>query len=317
MNSIGGYFELELSKGKEFHSNAIRLNTGRNALQIILIVKKFKSVYLPYYTCDVILEPFKKTNIPYKFYNIDKNFEPIFDYSTIKEDEGFLYTNYFGLKDNFISSLIENCKNLIIDNSQSFFSLPPKGIPTFYSCRKFFGVPDGAYLYLDEAPILDLPLDHSETRFAHLLKRIEYGPEAGYSDFKANDSSLSGQPIKKMSELTKALLSNIDYEFVRNKRKENFLFFQEELSEYNEFEINICKESIPMIYPFLTHKIGLREWLIKNKVFVAIYWPNVIKLISSDTIEYMYATNFIHLPIDQRYTKEQIKNIIALLMENQ
>ena len=120
-----------------------------------------------------------------------------------------------------------------------------------------------------------------------------------------------------MSELTKALLSNIDYEFVRNKRKENFLFFQEELSEYNEFEINICKESIPMIYPFLTHKIGLREWLIKNKVFVAIYWPNVIKLISSDTIEYMYATNFIHLPIDQRYTKEQIKNIIALLMENQ
>jgi hypothetical protein len=33
MQPIGGYFELELRKGKEYHTDAIRLNTGRNALE--------------------------------------------------------------------------------------------------------------------------------------------------------------------------------------------------------------------------------------------------------------------------------------------
>jgi hypothetical protein len=36
MNPIGGYFELELRKSDEYHKEAIRLNTGRNALKLIL-----------------------------------------------------------------------------------------------------------------------------------------------------------------------------------------------------------------------------------------------------------------------------------------
>jgi hypothetical protein len=31
--SIGGYFELELPCGEEYHQGAIRLNTGRNAFE--------------------------------------------------------------------------------------------------------------------------------------------------------------------------------------------------------------------------------------------------------------------------------------------
>ena len=161
MNSIGGYFELELPKGEEYHKNAIHLNTGRNALELILTIKQYKKVYIPYYTCDVILEPFDKLKIDYEFYSIDQNFEPLFSYDKIKENEGFLYINYFGLKDAFISSFLKNCKNLIIDNSQELYFLPKLGIPSFYSCRKFFGVPDGAYLYLEGDSEFDFPQDCS------------------------------------------------------------------------------------------------------------------------------------------------------------
>ena len=105
MSPIGGYFELELRKGEEYHKNAIRLNTGRNALELILKVGHYSKVYIPYYICDVILEPFHKLKIDYEFYSIDENFEPLFNYNTIKGNEGFLYTNYFGLKDLFISKL--------------------------------------------------------------------------------------------------------------------------------------------------------------------------------------------------------------------
>ena len=37
-------------------------------------------------------------------------------------------------------------RSLIIDNTQAFYEPPRKGAYNVYSCRKFFGVSDGAYL---------------------------------------------------------------------------------------------------------------------------------------------------------------------------
>ncbi|WP_129594606.1 hypothetical protein [Seramator thermalis] len=149
MNSIGGYFELELPHGEEYHKNAIRLNTGRNAFEYILRAKAYQKVYLPYYTCDVMLEPIQKLNIQFEFYSIDEFFQPIFDFSIIKDDEVFVYNNYLGICDNQVKEVAAKCKNLIIDNSQAFYSMPLPGVNTFYSPRKFFGIPDGAYLYTE------------------------------------------------------------------------------------------------------------------------------------------------------------------------
>ena len=157
--SIGGYFELELSRGEEYHSDAIRLNTGRNAFEYILRAKKYNKVYLPYYTCDVMLEPITKLNLDYEFYFIDSNFVPIFNYSNVQENEVFVYNNYFGICDEQTREVAPHCKNLIIDNSQAFYSKPIKGVDTFYSPRKFFGLPDGAYLYTDK--LLDFNLENA------------------------------------------------------------------------------------------------------------------------------------------------------------
>ena len=117
MSEIGGYFELEIRRESEYHFDALALNTGRNALELILKTKKYKKVYIPYFTCDAVLEPFEKTKTPYVFYSINKNFEPEFNYDSVGEGEGFLYVNYFGLKDSFISFLSSVCSGLIVDNS--------------------------------------------------------------------------------------------------------------------------------------------------------------------------------------------------------
>jgi hypothetical protein len=314
MSTLGGYFELELRKGEEYHKNAIRLNTGRNALELILKVKQYKKVFIPYYTCDVILEPFNKLKIDYEFYSIDEKFEPLFNFNKIKGNEGFLYTNYFGLKDSFISTLSLYCKNLIIDNSQAFYSLPKPGIPTFYSCRKFFGVPDGAYLYMVGISETDFPLDYSSQRFNHLLKRIEFGPEAGYNDSIANDNSFIGQPIKLMSRLTQALLCNIDYDKVIKARKQNFLFFQERLRKSNQLKLPDDQDFVPMVFPYLTaNGKNLKLKLIREGVFVATYWPNVTKDTKKGEYEYYLAEQNVCLPIDQRYDIKEMNNIIKIL----
>jgi hypothetical protein len=315
MNPIGGYFELELRKGEEYHKEAIRLNTGRNALELILKTKKYSRVFIPYFTCGVILEPFNKLAIDYEFYSIDKNLEPVFDFDKMKSNEGFLFTNYFGIKDLFIIDLSNKCKNLIVDNSHAFFSKPILNIPTFYSCRKFFGVPDGAYLYLDGKIDVNLPFDHSENRVAHLLKRIEYGAEDGYNDFKANEESLIGQPIKRMSKLTQAILSNIDYDFVRQKRRENFQMLHEKLGLLNKFEIKMPDESVPMVYPFCSEMHGLKQKLNEQKIFSPTYWLNVLEWANKNSLDYKYVEEIIHLPIDQRSTPVE-NNIIIKHFKN-
>lgn len=36
MKAIGGYFELELNDGHEWHASAMRLNTARNVFEYVL-----------------------------------------------------------------------------------------------------------------------------------------------------------------------------------------------------------------------------------------------------------------------------------------
>lgn len=61
--TIGGYIPLELSKGELYYPDLIALNTGRNALEYVLRIRKYTTIYLPYYTCEVLLEPLRKLNV--------------------------------------------------------------------------------------------------------------------------------------------------------------------------------------------------------------------------------------------------------------
>jgi len=313
MKEIGGYFELELRKGREYHLNTIQLNSGRNCLEYILRVRNYKKIYIPYFTCDVILEPIQKLGISYEFYSIDKQLNPILK-TELKIDEVFLYTNYFGIKTAKVTELASTIKNLIIDNSQAFFSIPMVGVDTFYSARKFFGVPDGAYLYTNARLEEEFEVDKSLDRVSHLLKRIDLGASNGYIDFKNNDLDLSGQPIKFMSKLTKSLLCNIDYEFVKERRIDNFNFLHKNLSDENELNFELVIDSVPMVYPFLTKRLDLKQKLINNKIYVATYWPNVPEWCNENQMENFLTNHLIHLPIDQRYNLEDIKFVVDLIL---
>ncbi len=314
MNPIGGYFELELRKGLEYHKDAIRLNSGRNAFEYILHAKGYRKVYLPYFTCDVMLEPINKLEIEYEYYHIDKQLDPIFNFERIDKSEAFVYINYFGIKRQTVQKLSNCCSNLIIDNSQAFFDKPSTGIDTFYSPRKFFGIPDGAYLFTDKLLQIKLPRDHSVARFSHLIKRIDEGAEAGYPDFRRNNDAIIGQPISIMSALTEALLRNIDYDKVIKIRKQNFMFMNKNFKETNELKMSEDQDFVPMVYPYLS-TIGenLKQNLIQKKVFVATYWPNVFDWCHENELEYSFAKHIIPLPIDQRYNEDELSTVIKIL----
>lgn len=313
MEPIGGYFSLELPLHEEYHKDAIRLNTGRNCLEYILRARGYKKVYIPYYTCDVVLEPFKKLGVPYEYYHIDIHFE-IRDRFTLKEGEALLYTNYYGLKQRYVEQLATKVGNrLIVDNTQAFYAKPVAGIDSFYTCRKFFGVPDGAYLYINKLLDLELEQDQSYERMLSLTKRIDLSPEAGYQDFRDVSKALVGQPIKLMSKLTQRMMQGINYERVAQQRRVNYLFLQNALGKENNVDLTLPEDAVPMVYPYLVPVKGLREKLIENKIYVARYWPSVLEYTTPDDIDYLLAFQMLPLPVDQRYGEEEMKQIIELL----
>lgn len=313
MRAIGGYFELEVKRGRHYHDNAIRLNTARNCFEYVLRVRDCRKVYVPFYTCEVMLEPIQKLGLDYQFYHINEQLEPAI-LPELGSDEVFLYTNYFGLKQNCVKRLSSFYgQQLIVDNAQAFYDMPIEGIDTFYSARKFFGVADGAYLYTNKPFFQVLERDCSFQRMSHLLKRLDLSAEEGYPDFRRNDDDLIGQDIKAISNLTDALLSGIDYTGSRRKRRDNYHCLDRELVESNGMRLVLDDEAVPMVYPYLADDSSLKKKLIDNRIYVATYWPNVFKWCRCGDWEYELADRMVFLPVDQRYDQNDMDRIIETI----
>ena len=315
MKAIGGYFELELRQGEHYHKDAIMLNSGRNCLEYILIARNLKRLYIPYYTCDVLLQPLKRQGVDYSFYHIDEKLDPS-DYPTLAEGEAFLYTNYYGLKQRTVEELATRYHDqLIVDNAQAFYAPRIDGIDTFYSPRKFFGVPDGGCLYTDSANDLVLEQDTTSwTRMTHLVKRIDLGPESGYQDFRDADDSLDNAPVLRMSKLTSRILESIDYQSIAEIRQENYMVLHEALKSSNKLVLDLEVDAVPMVYPYLSDDAGLRQRLIDNRVYVARYWPNVDKWAREGSYEFFMSSEMIPLPIDHRLTTKDINRILKIIL---
>lgn len=300
-DAIGGYFELELRKGEHYHKHALRLNTARNCFEYILRARRYTKVYIPYYTCDVMLEPLKKCNVDYVFYHINEQLEPVETF-ILMPNEAFLYTNYYGLKQRCVERLAkEYGKQLIVDNAQAFFAEPLLGIDTFYSARKFFGVADGAYLYTDAQLDMELEQDQSYQRMVHLLIRADVGAEAGYGEFRKNDDSLIDNPIRLMSNLTEKILCSIDYESAKQLRRRNYMLLAEQLGAKNGIHHTLDEDAVPMVYPFLTDDDTLRARLINKRIYVATYWSNIKEWCNGDMLENRLMELLLPLPINMTY----------------
>lgn len=321
MQAIGGYFELaDYEEGRNFpHQEGIMLNTGRNALEYILrSIGDVKGIYLPYYTCEVVLEPLKKLSIPWSFYHVNANFEIVEDIEP-KEGEYIIANNYFGIKDNYIQRLsVKYGNHLIVDCAQALFAKPIAGVKSFYSFRKFVGVADGGVAYIGntEGKVVEVygkecTVDHDK----HLFTRKHFGAEAGFAEYQQNETRLDNQPIRWMSDTTKRILDHINYDRVISKRRENFKFLHELLKERNFLQLpDLNSFSCPMVYPFVTKtNRELRKELIGNKIFVAKYWPNVHQLSNYET-EYTLANRVVAIPCDQRYGKVEMNRILGLII---
>lgn len=307
MTEIGGYFGLESLIHNEYYPNLIAVNNARNALLYILKAKKIKKIYIPYFLCDSVSSMCDREGYGYEYYNIGPDFMPIFD-RELENDQYIYIVNYYGQIDNVtINCLKEKYRNIIVDNVQAFFAEPVEGVDTVYSCRKFFGVPDGGYVSTNAMLDEKIDIDISKDRMAHILGRYEGNASDYYSDFKNNDGSFDKLELRYMSKLTHNILGAIDYEYVKRKREENFAFLAEMLGDKNPLG---AKSNVgPYAYPFyIKNGIKVKRALAEKKIYVPTLWPNVLDM--DGTLEKDYAENILPLPVDQRYSREDMERIV-------
>ena len=299
---IGGYLEFEHYFGQEYHTDCIKLNTARNALKYLIEARDIKKIWLPKWNCSAILETCKEQGLEVGFFDLDEAFLPVLPSEYQPSDYVYVVNYYDQLPGIHID-------HLIMDNVQAFFHKPQKGIDTIYTCRKYFGVPDGAYLYTEAKINRVLKQDCSYGRLDHLTGRLECSGAEFYNQYLNNEQNIDNLEMMKMSKYTENILKSIDYELVRKKRETNFCCLHERLKDINL--LNIQKPVGPFAYPLLIHNgAEIRKKMQEKKVYIAKLWPNVLS-----GREGYWAENILPLPCDQRYGEEEMNYIANCLIE--
>lgn len=309
---IGSFIELELKKCGEYFDdgpNTARLNSGRSGIYHVLRILKCSTIYLPYYLCPDVRNFLEEKLIRIKYYNINNDFEPILEKN--ESNSAVLIVNYFGIFSRQKLLLIkERYRNPIIDNCGAFFMQNLQECYNIYSCRKFFGVPDGSYVIGPNAGLTenDYMQDYSSDTSSFLLKRIEYGCSTVYQERMKNEERINKSGVLKMSLLTKSILCSLDYEFIKSKRMHNYKYVSQLYRTFNLISPDLIKEevSVPLFYPLVIKDKSLVEKLQSFGIYTGRRWIHVLKEVKKNSFEAFLTSYLVPIPVDQRYTEKEL-----------
>lgn len=306
---------MELTAGNSiYHDSAVKLTTGRACLAYILKILKPQKVYLPYYCCDALFEPMELMGIDYEFYTISEQLEIDKDYE-LKQGEYLIYCNFFGIKTNYTDGLVAQYGDkLIVDNTHAFFHKGFGDIYSFTSARKYFGVPDGAFLYGPDYPIATETIERNTSlSIIHNYHRLMGQQETAFKEFLEHEKSL-GSEIERISLASELLLTNVDYKAVRERRKANFEFYRTELSGINTLQIE-PSETEAFCYPLLLKQQIDRSILYPQQIYIPNYWMDTT--LRADSGEYPFtdklSRELLPLPLDHRYSQDDLQRVVRAI----
>ena len=310
MDIIGGFFGLDVPNYGNFpyaeSAHCAWLCSGRAAFECLLrSMPRPSRVWVPQYTCDTVLQPLHRMQLPVLRYELDEEWMPMLP-DDLRDDDIILVTNYFGLTGEAVTKTASAYPGrCIVDATMALFAPPPEGVPTFYSLRKFAAVPDGGVACAPFPIRLPEQEDRSAARALYLLERLESGAEAALPASECAEKELSAAP-RRMSPLTRRMLHGIDWDVVAKRRIRNYLNLHEKLAPLNRLTLPETPPSAPFCYPFLSGLPGLRDALIDAGMALPVFWPEVIHATTAASPANVLSRKLLPIPLDQRYDAAQI-----------
>lgn len=326
-----------------------------------------KSCLLPAYMCDTVFLPFVSAGWKIFFYEIEKNLEADREklsrqMENIRPSLLFIHA-YYGV-DTWkpMRSLLHTWRRqgicIMEDVTQSYY-LPEAGKDADYvvgSLRKWYPVPDGGFVASDEnveeqAKALTVNEAYISARIGFLTKKWEYLHGTGSAQgktaeelaaFKAdylqknretenwmdeNAKAADGR-VSAMSEVSKAILENMEEAEYRQQRNENYAYLYERLNPLSNqrplqagrstfspvFSMDETVEA-PLYFPvYAQNRDDLQEYLKKHHIYAPVLWPigeeNADILTENET--YIYE-HILALPMDQRYGLAEMKRMADVM----
>lgn len=308
---IGGYFGLEMPKGKRFlYEKALFFRSARVAFYLLLKKVNPTLIWMPAYICPSMIEVVKTLGINFKIYHINEDFE-IIENINLYKNEILLYVNYFGIcAKNQLKILKKyNSNQVIFDNSQALFSEPLDCLATLYSPRKFLGIPDGGVL-ITKLDILQPDFEAVTLNdLQHLICRYNGKVKEGYKYYLINEEKFNNFEHLGVTGFSYDILHSVSYDTIKNKRLINFKYLKKSLTKINKFKFDNFVFEEALFLPFLGDVA--KNNLINNNIFVPTYWPNIeFKL---NDFEKSLIENLICIPCDHRYSKKDLSKVVDFL----
>ncbi len=316
----GGFLPLELNPGQElfakYENFLLRFNSVKAALAYLLDRLQCRKIYIPYYYCPSTIEAIKRMGKEVCFYHVDDQLMPIA--VPDEQDSGVLLVDYFGVRGRQINALAKSFQSaeVIIDRAHSFYAAPviERHIHNLYSAKKFFGVPDGAYLisahFVSAGQVPTEAYDYA----GYLVLTYEKGTNAAYAMKKEADNVIADN-YGCMSKLAIGLLQNVDYERVAGRRSANYKTLHSALKDRNE--LMLPEDCIPYQYPMLIREQGsdIKRKLIEDRIFVSTLWSGKELMRNGNPFELDMSKHCIFLPLDQRYYESDMEYIAGKVKE--
>lgn len=343
---IGSEFEMPdpdllMADGVPLPSDAALVGTGRHALSLVamdLLDRGVTTIAVPDHYCESMTVPF--TTLGMQIILCDTTDQMVLNGHSVQhilaarnDHVAILHSETFGTPANDdLRSALDAATSagtpIILDKTHSLLSqtgAEPRADYEIASLRKLLPIPDGGYVRgLRRAPVLQMTPEHRS--FVQFRRRAA-AQKSSYLEQKSLhklhldqfrhaehllDSDLTPSRI---SDLSRTLLTTLDYHSIRRARIENASALEAALTSIGVKVANSSGWRNSPAYLVIRHpEVSLlRGYLSSKKIYCPIHWPRPAGTPGPRS----WRTDLLSLPIDHRYTTDDMRRVASTILEYQ
>jgi hypothetical protein len=315
--------------------------SGRCAIYYCLLdVKKTDTrriAYLPAYTCETVVAPYKKAGYALRFYDVSpEELTPRFDRSLIPHISVLGLCGYYGFSRydrDFVGECVDAGVAVIQDITHSAFSsggIEERAAYTAGSLRKWIGIASGGIAVKRrgsfDVELLPAEEEHIRGRFKCFAERERtLSGEAGASDERVEEIFWETElrlrkifDVYESDSLSAHIIRNLFPEALIKRRRENYAYilsrhpFGPRLRPvFPSLDEGVCPSHMSL---YAQDRDAAQHFLAKHGISSTFYWPfpgetNIASYPGTDYI----CGHIFSVPLDQRYSAADMDLLCSAL----
>ena len=302
--------------------------------------RKTRSVYIPAWCCDSMLQPFIDRGVEIQLYDVSYNEGRLkYDVEFGQRADILYVNNYFGYENTLPIDVIKDFKKhgavVVYDRTHSLFREDKEYIElsdyTFASIRKWMGVFCGAYLAkksgelvlptLRDYPYLSEKMEAMKMKAAYMVADTTIDKQRFLNLYGSFGHHLAEDYRNyKMDEQSQKLWFYADHRAIRKWRNINANYLQiclnnvEQVKPMFTMTSNDCALFVPVLFATKQKRDEVRKQLISKAIYCPIHWPKPRIVDGSLKANDIYDRE-LSLLCDQRYDSEDMQHIVDSIKE--